>query len=122
VDTTAKSTPAGLTGKQEHSAAFFKQLKQAPVVTTRANEEVKAFADSLILEQDEEVHLQQPLTQEPKLTKTQEKKAKAAKEEQEIQKELNEIKATKELETKAKAERESKAAGSLVLFGPGEKK
>ena len=52
VDTTAKSTPAGLTGKQEQTAAFFKQLAQAPVLTIPAKEEVKAIADCLILEQD----------------------------------------------------------------------
>jgi hypothetical protein len=54
VVTTAKSTPAGLTGKQEQTAAFFKQLAIAPTVTTPAKGEVKAVADCLVLEQDQE--------------------------------------------------------------------
>jgi hypothetical protein len=66
VDTTAKSIPAGLTGKQE-------RLAQAPVVTIPAKEELKAITECLVLAQDQE---------EPKPSKAQEAKAKAAKEQE----------------------------------------
>jgi hypothetical protein len=59
VDTTAKSTPAGLTGKQEQSAAFFKQLAQAPVVATpTTTKEIEAVVDCLIQEQEPEQDLE----------------------------------------------------------------